>query len=122
MKQLHEIAYAMRDAVEAGDIDQLGIMLRDAFLAKRRMNPHIAEHTPIEAMLSMAQAAGATGGKICGAGGGGYLLLYCRPSAQPVVRAELERLGAQFAPFAFRAEGVHAIRGDERWTPVRGTA
>jgi D-glycero-alpha-D-manno-heptose-7-phosphate kinase len=82
------------------------------------MNPHIAEHTPIEAMLSMAQAAGATGGKICGAGGGGYLLLYCRPSAQASVRQELERLGAQFAPFAFRADGVRARRGDEVWQPT----
>lgn len=118
MKQLHEIAYAMRDAVESGDIDELGVMLRDAFLAKRRMNPHIAEHTPIEAMLSLAQAAGASGGKICGAGGGGYLLLYCRPSAQAMVRAELERLGAQFAPFALRAEGVRASRGDEVWAPT----
>jgi len=122
MKQLHGIAYAMRDAVEEGDIDQLGVMLRDAFLAKQRMNPHIAEHTPIEAMLSLAQAAGATGGKICGAGGGGYLLLYCRPSAQSRVRSELERLGAQFAPFAFRNEGVHAVRGGDRWTPILGNA
>ena len=119
MKQLHEIAYSMRDAVEEGDVDELGAMLHDAFIAKRRMNPHIAEHTPIEAMLSMAQAAGANGGKICGAGGGGYLLLYCRPSAQPAVREELERLGAQFAPFAFRPEGVRAYRGDEIWAPDR---
>jgi D-glycero-alpha-D-manno-heptose-7-phosphate kinase len=122
MKQLHEMAYAMRDAVEEGDIDRLGVMLRDAFLAKRRMNPHIAEHTPIEAMLSLAQGSGAMGGKICGAGGGGYLLLYCRPAMQPRVRTELERLGAQFAPFAFRADGVHAVRGDERWAPILGTA
>jgi len=118
MKQLQEIAYAMRDAVEQGNVDELGAMLRDAFVAKRRMNPHIAEHTPIEAMLSIAQAAGATGGKICGAGGGGYLLLYCRPSAQASVRQELERLGAQFAPFAFRADGVRAHRGDEVWQPT----
>ena len=109
----------MRSAVEEGDVDELGAMLRDAFVAKRRMNPHIAEHTPIEAMLSMAQAAGANGGKICGAGGGGYLLLYCRPSAQAAVREELERLGAQFAPFAFRAEGVRAFRGEEVWAPTR---
>ena len=120
MKQLHEIAYAMRDAVERDDLDDLGVMLRDAFLAKRRMNPHIAEHTPIEAMLSLAQAAGASGGKICGAGGGGYLLLYCRPSAQPFVRSELEGLGAQFAPFAFHADGVRARRGDEVWMPTLG--
>ena len=58
MKQLHEIAYAMRDAVEDGDVDELGAMLRDAFVAKRRMNPHIAEHTPIEAMLSMRAGGG----------------------------------------------------------------
>jgi D-glycero-alpha-D-manno-heptose-7-phosphate kinase len=68
----------------------------------------------------MAQAAGANGGKICGAGGGGYLLLYCRPSAQPAVRGELERLGAQFAPFALRDRGVRAFRGDEVWAPTRG--
>jgi D-glycero-alpha-D-manno-heptose-7-phosphate kinase len=120
MKQLHAIAYAMRDAVEKGDVDELGAMLHDAFVAKRRMNPHIAEHTPIEAMLSMAQAAGANGGKICGAGGGGYLLLYCRPSAQPTVRQELERLGGQFTPFTFRADGVRATRGETVWAPTRG--
>ena len=54
MKQLHEMAYAMRDALEAGEPDRLGAMLRDAFEAKKRMNPHIAEHTPIEAMLAAA--------------------------------------------------------------------
>jgi D-glycero-alpha-D-manno-heptose-7-phosphate kinase len=122
MKQLQEIAYAMREAVEDGDVDELGAMLRDAFVAKRRMNPHIAEHTPIEAMLSMAHAAGASGGKICGAGGGGYLLLYCRPSAQRAVREELVRLGGQFTPFTFRTEGVRAFRGDEVWAPTNGQA
>ena len=119
MKQLQELAYAMRDAVESGDADELGASLRDAFRAKRRMNPHIAEHTPIEAMLSLAQAAGATGGKICGAGGGGYLLFYCRPSAQPLVIAELERLGAQFAPFSLSNRGVRATRDGELWVPDR---
>jgi D-glycero-alpha-D-manno-heptose-7-phosphate kinase len=119
MKQLQELAYAMRDAVETGRIDELGMALRAAFRAKQRMNPHIAEHTPIEAMLSLAATAGATGGKICGAGGGGYLLLYCHPSAQPQVRSELERLGGQFAPFSFRSDGVRATRGDDVWTPDR---
>ena len=119
MKQLQEMAYAMRDAVEGDDLDELGLMLRDAFRSKKRMNPHIAEHTPIEAMLALAQAAGATGGKICGAGGGGYLLIYCRPSAQPLVRTELERLGGQFARFALHRDGVRARRGDEEWAPAR---
>jgi D-glycero-alpha-D-manno-heptose-7-phosphate kinase len=100
-------------------LDELGVMLRDAFVAKKLMNPHIAEDTPIESMLGLAQAAGATGGKICGAGGGGYLLLYCRPGAQPVVRAELERMGARFAPFRFTTVGARAERGGTTWAPRR---
>jgi D-glycero-alpha-D-manno-heptose-7-phosphate kinase len=123
MKQLHEMAYAMRDALEAADPDRLGSMLRDAFDAKKRMNPQIAEHTPIEAMLAAAHDAGALGGKICGAGGGGYLMVYAAPQTQPAVRAALERLGGQLAPFAFRAEGVRAQRDGVAWAPGQeGTA
>jgi D-glycero-alpha-D-manno-heptose-7-phosphate kinase len=118
MKQLHEMAYAMRDALEAGEPDRLGAMLREAFEAKKRMNPHIAEHTPIDAMLAAAQASGATGGKICGAGGGGYLMVYAVPEAQPAVRAALEGLGGRLSSFAFRAEGVRAERDGLAWAPV----
>ena len=117
MKQLSEMAYAMRDSLEAGDPDRLGTMLRDAFEAKKRINPHIAEHTPIDAMLAHAQEAGASGGKICGAGGGGYLLLYCLPERQGAVRESLERLGGQFAPFVLWPDGVGARRADAVWAP-----
>lgn len=119
MKQLREMAYAMRDAIEAGDMQRLGTMLREAFEAKKRMNPHIAEGTPIEAMLDAAGAAGATGGKICGAGGGGYLLIATPPEARASVRAALEAMGGQFAPFEVDPDGVRARRGDRHWTPAR---
>jgi D-glycero-alpha-D-manno-heptose-7-phosphate kinase len=118
MKQLHEMAYAMRDALEAGEPDRLGAMLHEAFEAKKRMNPHIAEHTPIDAMLAAAREAGATGGKICGAGGGGYLMVYAVPEAQPAVRGALEGLGGRLAAFAFRADGVRAERDGLAWAPV----
>ena len=83
------------------------------------MNPHIAEDTPIEAMLEAAMAAGATGGKLCGAGGGGYLLIASPPEARAPVRAALESMGAQFAAFEFEASprGVRVRQGDETWTP-----
>ncbi|MFI5056157.1 MAG: GHMP kinase, partial [Actinomycetota bacterium] len=48
MKRLHEMAYAMRDVVERADLPGLGALLHEAFLAKKQMNPHIAEETPIE--------------------------------------------------------------------------
>jgi D-glycero-alpha-D-manno-heptose-7-phosphate kinase len=119
LKELHELAYVMRDAVEGGKPDELGARLRDAFQSKRRMNPSITEHTPIDAMLELAQGAGATGGKVCGAGGGGYVLLYCRAPAQPDVKGELSRLGGQFAPFRLHPRGVYAVRGPELWIPAR---
>lgn len=119
MKQLREMAYAMRDAIEAGDMARLGAMLREAFEAKKRMNPHIAEETPIEAMLDAASGAGATGGKICGAGGGGYLLIATPPEARASVRTALESMGGQFASFEVDPDGVRARRGDRHWTPSR---
>ena len=82
------------------------------------MNPHIAEGTPIERLFEVAREAGALGGKICGAGGGGYLLLYCRPELQPRVRAALEGLGGQLARFSFDASGVQANIGGRTWRPA----
>jgi D-glycero-alpha-D-manno-heptose-7-phosphate kinase len=117
MKRLHEMAYAMRDVVERADLPGLGALLHEAFLAKKQMNPHIAEETPIEAMLAAARGAGAYGGKVCGAGGGGYLLLAAPPERHAAIRTELERLDAQFAPFGFTQAGVRARCGDDTWAP-----
>ncbi len=118
MKQLREMAYAMSEAVSTGDVTALGAMLREAFESKKRMNPHVAEHTPIEAMLEAARLAGAAGGKICGAGGGGYILIASEPAARSAVRLELERLGGQIAPFSFRREGARALIADDVWMPT----
>jgi D-glycero-alpha-D-manno-heptose-7-phosphate kinase len=117
MKRLHAMAYEMRYELEARHLDRLGPLLREAFEAKRLMNPRIAEGTPIERLLEAAHVAGAAGGKICGAGGGGYLLIACPPAHQPAVRASLERHGASFVDFAFRAHGVEATDGRRTWRP-----
>ena len=118
MKQLHEMAYEMRAAIEGGRFEELGGLLAEAYESKKRMNPHIAEGTPIEALFEVARAAGASGGKICGAGGGGYLLLACEPSRRSAVAAALESLGGQLADFSFRAAGVEARSGDRTWRPA----
>ena len=117
MKQLHGMAYEMKSVLESGELPSLGGLLREAYESKKRMNPRIAEGTPIERLLEIAHEAGAAGGKICGAGGGGYLLLACEPARQPGVRAALEAHGGQLTKFAFRAHGVEARSGDRVWRP-----
>jgi D-glycero-alpha-D-manno-heptose-7-phosphate kinase len=118
MKQLHEMAYEMRDVVASGDVAALGGLLREAYENKRRMNPHIADGTAIDRLLDVARSSGASGGKICGAGGGGYLLLACDPRRQPAVRDAMQALGCQFAEFGFRSEGVEASVADRDWRPT----
>ena len=118
MKHLHEMAYDLRDAIEAGDLDALGGLLRQAYENKKRMNPYIADGTPIEALFEVAREAGAAGGKICGAGGGGYLLLACSPERRTEVRAALEAHRGAFADFAFSPSGVEARVGDRVWRPT----
>ena len=117
LKQLLEMAYAMRETIERGRVEELGAMLHQAFEAKLRMNPHVAEGTPIETMLARARNTGASGGKICGAGGGGYLLIACPPERRAEVRDALEALGGQLAPFRFHPIGVRAWRGADTWAP-----
>jgi D-glycero-alpha-D-manno-heptose-7-phosphate kinase len=82
------------------------------------MNPYIVEHTPIESMLAAARDAGAYGGKVCGAGGGGYLLIAANPDVHPAVRTALEGMGGEFAPFAFAPAGVRATRAGATWAPA----
>jgi D-glycero-alpha-D-manno-heptose-7-phosphate kinase len=118
MKHLQEMAYAIRDAIEGDRLDDLGPLLREAFENKVRMNPHVTEDTPIEALLSAAAGAGASGGKICGAGGGGYLLVASAPERRASVRAALEALGGQIASFSFSSQGARARAGDRTWAPI----
>jgi D-glycero-alpha-D-manno-heptose-7-phosphate kinase len=119
MKRLHEMAYLMRDVVERADLASLGALLHEAFVAKKLMNPSITDDTPIESMLAAARAEGAYGGKVCGAGGGGYLLIAADPSRHDEIRARLTSMGGQFAPFSFTSAGVRASRGSVTWTPTR---
>ncbi|MGZ4147968.1 MAG: hypothetical protein ACXVPL_09730, partial [Actinomycetota bacterium] len=106
-------------ALEQGDASAIGPLLQQAYESKKRMNPHIADGTPIERLFAAARGAGASGGKICGAGGGGYLLLACEPDRHVEVRRALEALGGRVVPFAFEPGGVRAHVSARPWEPAR---
>ncbi len=60
----------------------------------------------IDAMLAAAAAAGATGGKVCGAGGGGCLFCIGEPDAIPAIRTALADSGARLLDFQIETEGL----------------
>src|SRR5438093_3501943 len=75
MDKSKEIAMEMKDALLGGDLDRFGDMLHAGWLQKQKMAPGIT--TPrIDELYEEARKAGAIGGKITGAGGGGHMMLY----------------------------------------------
>jgi D-glycero-alpha-D-manno-heptose-7-phosphate kinase len=83
-------------------------------------------------MYDLAMESGALGGKITGAGGGGFLLLYCESPNQDRVRQALGSLGLKEMTFGFDFQGAHVLVNDpfidndsrtaSRWTFVSNSA
>jgi D-glycero-alpha-D-manno-heptose-7-phosphate kinase len=81
----------MRDILTAGDLDGFGQALHKGWEMKRSIGSGIS-YARIDEAYEAARAAGATGGKLAGAGGGGFLVLYCPLAKQAAVRAALPSL------------------------------
>lgn len=94
MHRLKEQSAMMRDALLAGRLDEIGEILDYGFRQKREMASGIS-HSGIEAVYEAACAAGATGGKISGAGGGGFMVFYCPECRRAPVEAALARMGGK---------------------------
>ena len=93
MQKMVDLAYEMRDLLLAGDLDAFGHALHRGWEMKRSMSAQIST-SAIDDLYARARDAGALGGKLAGAGGGGFLLLYCPKAAQRQVRDALERCRA----------------------------
>lgn len=106
LHRLKELAQAMRAALESDDLDGFGQLLDTAWQAKRRLSSGITTNT-IDSWYAAAREAGALGGKITGAGGGGYLLLYCPPAHHPELRAVMADHSLRELPFDFDNQGAH---------------
>jgi D-glycero-alpha-D-manno-heptose-7-phosphate kinase len=102
---LSQLAYDMKDALLKGRLDCFAETLNSAWVNKLKVNPEITDSF-IDEMYEEARKAGAIGGKLLGAGGGGYLLLFCEVDRKRNVRERLEQLGGQFTDFSFTDEGL----------------
>ncbi len=91
MQKMVALAYEMRDLLLRGDLDAFGVALHRGWEMKRSISAHIST-SAIDHLYARARDAGALGGKLAGAGGGGFLLLYCPKTAQARVREALSAL------------------------------
>lgn len=108
---LHAIkntALALRNDLLRGEIDTLGDHLHESWVAKRQLAAGITDPW-IDQWYAAARDAGAKGGKIAGAGGGGFLLLYCDRERQPQVTEALEAQGLHRMDFRFETGGAMVI-------------
>lgn len=103
---LKHMAYTAREELEASNPDAIGELLHQSWQLKKRLAGSISNGI-IDEIYAAAQKAGAIGGKITGAGGGGFLLLYCPHHKQDAVRSALSSL--QELPFRIEQDGTKVI-------------
>ncbi len=106
LDEMKAIACRARDELLAGNVDAIGDLLHESWLLKKQLASQIS-NSYIDEMYETARRAGAVGGKIAGAGGGGFMLLYCRNGTQEEVRHELQHL--QELPFKLGQDGSKVI-------------
>jgi D-glycero-alpha-D-manno-heptose-7-phosphate kinase len=100
-----ELALAMKSALLRGELRQFGELLGEAWKQKKRMSPLIS-NPRIEELYELATRNGAIGGKVTGAGGGGYMLYYCDFTVKHRVIDALEKAGADVVEFSFDDKGL----------------
>jgi D-glycero-alpha-D-manno-heptose-7-phosphate kinase len=105
-RELTCLAEAAFTSLGAGEIDQLGRMLHQAWKLKRGLNGGVS-NALIDQAYDAALAAGAEGGKLLGAGGGGFLMFLAPPERHEAIRAALGSL--RETPFAFASHGSRII-------------
>jgi D-glycero-alpha-D-manno-heptose-7-phosphate kinase len=110
MQRIYELVFEMKEALLRGRLNEFGELLHEGFVNKKRMNPEITSGTNTEILYAKARRNGAIGGKLMGAGGGGYLLLYCHTHRQPDVRKALEAAGGKVTNLSFDHAGLQVWR------------
>lgn len=105
MHQLKEQALQMKEALLIGNIDTIGHILDFGWQQKKLMADGISNKA-IDLIYNTALHAGATGGKISGAGGGGFMLCFAPLNNRYDVIKELDKLGGRTVPYRFVKHGL----------------
>ncbi len=108
---LKDLVVPMRKALQAGDLDAFAELLDAGWGVKKRISDKISNQR-IDEIYETARRHGALGGKLTGAGGGGFLLLFCPRDRQPAVREALGGFGLKEMRFHFDMSGARVVYDD----------
>jgi len=107
MHYIKEIGFRVKHALERGDLAEFGKLQHEHWMAKKSTSPEISS-SPIDKWYTRALKNGASGGKIMGAGGGGFLMLYCE-NGKDRLRKAMSMEGLSEVRFQFEDEGSKII-------------
>ena len=110
LKKIRDYAYGMKNALVCGDVKRLGELLHLSWVEKKKL-PGVSSGE-IDRLYDIAKENGAYGGKLCGAGGGGFLFTVCDMADRKKVSNSMERAGARLVNFDFDFEGMISWRTD----------
>ncbi|HEU4327791.1 MAG TPA: GHMP kinase [Roseiflexaceae bacterium] len=110
LRAMTQLARDLREALCQNDLDSFGEILHAGWMMKRQLASGISS-SQIDSWYERARRAGAVGGKILGAGGGGFLLVYAHEDRHEAITAALPEL--RRIPFAFEPQGSKIIYVEE---------
>src|SRR3989442_400973 len=106
---MKELTLQMKDSLLTGNLTEFARLLNSEWVTKKALDSAISTDE-VDILLHAARESGAIGGKLLGAGGGGFLFLYCEPGKQVHVEKAVERLGGKAFPVRFDLEGLQTWR------------
>jgi D-glycero-alpha-D-manno-heptose-7-phosphate kinase len=108
MEKISKVAQLLRVALEATDWDEAGRLMREEWFFRKRNLPTISTKL-VDRVIEGARKKGALAGKVCGAGGGGCVVLLIDPDARQRVEASILDAGAEVLPVKIDRQGVQVV-------------
>lgn len=109
LRELKRLTIEMKNALLRRNLDEFGELLHQEWQYKKKLSAKIS-NPEMDELYEVARRHGAIGGKITGAGGGGYMLLYCGFNKKHKVAEKLKELGCTITDFAFEPSGLQTWR------------
>ena len=103
-----ELGYRIKEALEEGDLERFGLLLDEHWQNKKRRSSKISDPR-LDHWYEIVKSCGGLGGKVMGAGGGGFFMFYCPGHCKGRIRKALTESGLREMPYDFDFEGAKVL-------------